>query len=362
MRFKHTQSADRVRFSLKWGFPPTDPWLVRVPGDPEVTTHLQPDPPRPGDHPLLMVQTTPRYWPQCPDPGHSQSASQLLKACPKQNHKEQSLLCSGSRAALQQGSTARHEGAEGPQIDVLRGWLPGENLGAGTFPPMASTCLSFLIMIPLELAHSSNNDITATLSNCAPTCARQELDATSKPTGEGPGKQHKSGGRSCQDPGSTLTLGGHLPAPGLSLLICKMGVTGSDYVTLTSQESLPVPSPHVTRLPGYGVTVPSTTKTPNHHLCSLHHPGDPSPSTVLHSQGGGTGRGSHALSPWDSSPPPASTPQPPPHLPLLSAPLLFSSPCTIKPELSTEVSRSYPGELQLPRGNTRNLSIRPHCS
>lgn len=66
-------------------------------------------------------------------------------------------------------SAARSRGAEGPQIDVRRGWLPGENLGAGTFPPMASTCLSFLIMIPLGLAHRSNNDITATLSNCAPT-------------------------------------------------------------------------------------------------------------------------------------------------------------------------------------------------
>lgn len=54
---------------------------------------------------------------------------------------------------------------------------------------------------------------------------------------------------------------------------------------------------------------------------------------------------------------PASAPGPPP---LLSVPLLFSSQCTIKPELSMEISRSYPGELQLPRGNSWKLSTTVH--
>lgn len=43
-------------------------------------------------------------------------------------------------------------------------------------------------------------------------------------------------------------------------------------------------------------------------------------------------------------------------------PLPFSSQCIIQPELSMEVSRSYLGELRLPRGNNWNLRTRPHCS
>lgn len=110
-----------------------------------------------------------------------------------------------------------------PQTDVLRGWLPPENLGTGPFPTRAPTCSSFLLTVPLELAHHSNNNTTAALSGLL-LCANQDLGASFKPTGKGPATQHKSESRSCQDPGSELALGNHLPALGLSLLICKMGV------------------------------------------------------------------------------------------------------------------------------------------
>lgn len=110
-----------------------------------------------------------------------------------------------------------------PQTDVLRGWLPAENLGAGPFPTRAPTCPSFLITVPLELAHHSNNNTTAALSVLL-LYANQDLGVSFKPRGNGPATQHKSESRSCQDPGSELALGSHLPALGLSLLTCKMGV------------------------------------------------------------------------------------------------------------------------------------------
>lgn len=113
--------------------------------------------------------------------------------------------------------------------------------------------------------------------------------------------------------------------------------------------------------PGSWATLPSTIKTPHQDLGSLPlsreaHP-PPQPPTVLPaSQRGGTSQGLHPLSLWDPSPLSASIPVPlssPPPLPLL-----HSSQCTSRPELFTEVSRSYPGELQLPGGNNWNLSIR----
>lgn len=85
--------------------------------------------------------------------------------------------------------------------------------------------------------------------------------------------------RICQDPGSELTLGSHLPPLGYSLLICKMGVIESDYVTLKSQESLPGPPPHVTQPSGF--LGHQLSKHPATFLVPLHYPGKPPTPAVL---------------------------------------------------------------------------------
>lgn len=110
----------------------------------------------------------------------------------------------------------------------------------------------------------------------------------------------------CQDPGSKLTLGSPLPPLGFSLPICKMGMIESDYVTLKPEESLPGPPPHVTQPSGFlGHPPLDYPNTPPHSQLPSVTQGSPhpcSPPRIPAGLGGGTGWGSHRLSPWDSSP------------------------------------------------------------
>ena len=109
---------------------------------------------------------------------------------------------------MSRSAIAGHKGAEGSQTDVPRDWLPGEKLGVGIQAPMAPARPAFLIIIPLGLAHHSKSDTTTTL-----TYARQELMPHPNPQEKvQANKWHKSGCMSCQDPGSKLTMGSHLPA------------------------------------------------------------------------------------------------------------------------------------------------------
>lgn len=134
-----------------------------------------------------------------------------------------------------------HRRAEG-----LASW--GESR-PGAFPTRAAACPSLLHTVPLELAHCSNHH--ATLSPSLIVQGPVPGGSWPRPSDRWERVLGTLWLQICQDPGSNLTLGSHLPTLWFSLLICKMGVTESDSMTRKSQESLPGPPPHGSQPSGF---------------------------------------------------------------------------------------------------------------
>lgn len=154
---------------------------------------------------------------ESPRPGHFPSPTCCLglPQCPP-THPHSHTRC---------GDPNRH--AEG-----LASW---GNLRVSPFPTQAPACPPSLVTVPLELGRHVMTTRQQPPSDCAPPCARQALGAAFRPTGEGPGAEHRAGRRPRQGPGARLlSPGKHSRALELSPLICKVGVIESDCVTLKS--------------------------------------------------------------------------------------------------------------------------------